>query len=204
MFSNPLVLGRSARIRIITLMASCMLLAACSSGVQVRSDSSPAANFPAFRTYGFFQPMGIEGGYNSPVFGEHFRAAISLEMESRGYQLSNRPDLIINVTARFDEKVKMTTYTAPYLSGAYYGTISGPSYGSAVGAGVQVGQRATKTEEVSVFIDLVENAAERMAWQGVAVFDASDKKAQELEKSINDTVSKIFAQYTYSAGNTAQ
>jgi len=51
-----------------------------------------------------------------------------------------------------------------------------------------------------VFIDLVENSAERMAWQGVAVFDGSDKMAQELEKSINDTVGKIFAQYTHSAG----
>jgi len=177
-----------------------MLLAACSSGVQVRSDSSPSANFPAFKTYGFFKPMGIEGGYNSPIFGEHFRAAISREMESRGYEISNRPDLIINVTVRFDEKVKMTTYTAPYVSGAYYGSRVGPSYGSAVGAGVQVSQRATKVQEVSVFIDLVENSAERLAWQGVAVFDGSDKKAQELQKTINDTVSKIFAQYTYSAG----
>lgn len=204
MFINTKANGWLSPSRHITLIATCLLLAACSSGVQVRSDSSTTADFNAFKTYGFFQPMGIEGGYNSPVFGEHFRTAISREMESRGYRLASNPDLIVNVTARFDEQVKMTTYTAPYLSGAYYGTLAGPAYGSALGAGVAVGQRATRTEEVSVFIDLVDNSAERMAWQGVAVFEGSDKKAQELEKTINDTVSSIFAQYTYSAGSPAR
>jgi hypothetical protein len=185
------------------LWSACALVTACSSGMQVRSDSSTTADFQAFKTYGFFQPMGIEAGYNSPIFGEHFRAAISREMEARGYQLSSQPDLIINVTARLDEKVKMSSYTAPYMSGMYYGSIMGPSYGSGLGVGVEVGQRPTRTEEVSVFIDLVDNAAERMAWQGVAVFDGNDKKAQELQKTINDTVSSIFAQYTYSAGPAA-
>ena len=193
--------SRHTAIEFLLLALVALLVSACSSSVQVRSDSSTTADFRSFRTYGYFKPMGIEGGYNSPVFGQHFRAAISREMESRGYRLSDTPDLIINVTARFDEKVKMTSYTAPYVSGAYYGTLMGPSYGSALGVGVEMGQRATRTEEISVFIDLVENSAERIAWQGVAVFDGNDKMAQELEQSINDTVGKIFAQYTHSAGN---
>jgi hypothetical protein len=189
-----------ARLLTFALLLISLLLSACSSGIQVRSDSSVTADFSSFKTYGYFQPMGIEAGYNSPIFGELFRAAISKEMESRGYRLSNQPDLIINVTAQFDEKIKMSSYTTPYMSGAYYGGLGGPSYGSAVGVGVSVGSRATEVEEVSVFIDLVENKAERIAWQGVAVFDGSDKKAQELEQTINDTVSKIFAQYTRAAG----
>ncbi len=196
-----MIVSTHSLFRLLSLALMAVLMAACSSSVQVRSDSSTTADFTSFKTYGYFQPMGIEAGYNSPVFGENFRAAISREMESRGYRLSDRPDLIINVTARFDEKVKMTSYTQPYMSGMYYGTMAGPSYGSAVGVGVGVSSRPTKTEEISVFIDLVENSAERIAWQGVAVFDASDKMAQELEQSINDTVGKIFAQYTHSAGN---
>ncbi len=177
-----------------------LMLSACSSGVQVRSDSSPSADFTQFKTYGFFQPMGIEAGYNSPVFGENFRAAISREMDSRGYRLAANPDLIINVTARLDEQVKMTTYTAPYMSGMYYDRPGGAYYGSGLGVGVSMSSRATQVEEISVFIDLVENAAERMAWQGVAEFEGSDKKAQQLQQTIEDTVSRIFAQYTHSAG----
>lgn len=174
------------------------LLAACSSGIQVRGDSSPHADFSSYKTYGYFQPMGIEAGYNSPVFGEHFRSAISKEMESRGYQISNHPDLIINVTARLDDKVKVTTYTAPYMSGMYYG---GPyRAGTAVGGGVTVGSRATMTENVSVFIDLVDRAGERISWQGVAEFEASDEKAQHLQQTVVQTVSQIFELYQYKAG----
>jgi len=178
---------------------SALLLSSCSSGIQVRSDSSPSADFGQFKTYGYFQPMGIEDGYNSPVFGEKFRAAISKEMESRGYRISNHPDLIINVTARLDENIKVTTYTTPYMSGAYYNRPGGAYYGSALGVGVGVGSKATKVEDISIFIDLVDNKAERIAWQGVAEFEASDEKAQELQQTINETVSKIFALYAHSA-----
>lgn len=199
MFKIRLAPRRSVGAMLAVLILSAML-GSCSSGMQVRSDSNPQANFAAYRSFGFFQPMGIEAGYNSPVFGEHFRTAISQEMESRGYQLSSQPDLIVNVTARIDEKVKMTSYTAPYISGMYYDTVTGPYYGSGLGVGVELGQRPTRTEEISVFIDLVDNSAERLVWQGVAVFDGSDEKAQELQKTINETVSRIFAQYTQSAG----
>jgi len=75
-----------------------VLLSACSSGLQVRSDTDPSANFSQYQTYNFFDPMGIEGGYNSPVFGEHFRAAISREMGQHRYRQSDNPDLMINVT----------------------------------------------------------------------------------------------------------
>jgi hypothetical protein len=192
--------SKAGLLKLISILLIAMLLTGCEATTQVRSDSSSTADFSKYQTYGFFDPMGIEAGYNSPVFGEKFRAAISQEMESRGYRISANPDLIINVTVRLDEQVKMKTYTAPYMSGAYYDRPGGPYYGSAVGVGVGVGSRATRTEEVSVFIDLVDNAADQMSWQGVAVFEGSDKKAQQLEKTINDTVSKVFAQYTYTAG----
>jgi hypothetical protein len=194
------IISKAGLLKLISILLIATLLTACEATTQVRSDSSSTADFSKYQTYGFFDPMGIEAGYNSPVFGEKFRAAISQEMESRGYRISANPDLIINVTVRLDEQVKMKTYTAPYMSGAYYDRPGGPYYGSAVGVGVGVGSRATRTEEVSVFIDLVDNAADQMSWQGVAVFEGSDKKAQQLEKTINDTVSKVFAQYTYTAG----
>jgi hypothetical protein len=183
------------------LLLGVMFLTACSSGVKVRSDISPTADFSRYTTYGFFQPMGIEGGYNSPIFGELFRAAISQQMEARGYKPSSTPDLLINVTSRFDDKVRITTYSAPYMSGAYYGGPGGASYGSALGAGVGVGSRATVTEEASVFIDLVDDAADRISWQGVGVITVSDKKAQELKKTIDFTVNKVFELYPKTAGH---
>ena len=56
-----------------------LLTGACSSGLEVRSDEDPSANFSQYRTWNYFDPMGIEGGYNSPIFGELFREAITRE-----------------------------------------------------------------------------------------------------------------------------
>ncbi len=184
------------------------LLSACSSGLQVRSDSDPAADFSPYRSYGFFDPMGVEGGYNSPVFGEHFRAAISREMGQRRYRkidypgnsTGDSPGLLINVTVRTDDQVKMTSYTAPYMSGAYYNRPGGAYYGSSLGLGVSVSQRVTRVTEVSAFIDLVDVEQRKVVWQGVAVLEASDKVAQQLRDAIYTVVHEVFKQYPHTAG----
>jgi len=166
----------------------------------VRSDTDPSANFSQYQTYNFFDPMGIEGGYNSPVFGEHFRAAISREMGQHRYRQSDNPDLMINVTIRSDDRVKMTSYTAPYMSGAYYNRPGGAHYGSSLGVGVSVSQRATKVTEASIFIDLVDVEQHRVVWQGVAVLDVTDKVAQQLRDATYTAVNEVFKQYPHHAG----
>jgi Domain of unknown function (DUF4136) len=176
------------------------LLSACSSGLQVRSDSDPGANFSQYNSYNFFDPMGVEGGYNSPIFGEHFRAAISREMGQKRYRKTDAPGLLVNVTIRADDQVKMTSYTAPYMSGAYYNRPGGAFYGSSLGMGVSVSQRATTVTEVSVFIDLVDVEEHKVVWQGVAVLDASDKVAKQLRDAIYTAVHEVFKQYPYTAG----
>ncbi|MEE4292496.1 MAG: DUF4136 domain-containing protein [Xanthomonadales bacterium] len=176
-----------------------LLLGACASGLEVRSDQDPNADFNQYRTWGFFEQLGIEGGYNSPVFGEHFRAAITQEMTARGYRQSMNPDLYINVTLRADDKVKMKSHTAPYMSGAYYQRPGGPYYGSAFGVGVGTVSRATEVTEASVFIDFVDNETDRLVWQGVAVAEADDKAAQRLRDAIFSAVESVFTLYPYTA-----
>jgi len=184
---------------LLPLLLLLLLTTACSSGLTVRSDEDPGANFSQFRTYNFFDPMGIEGGYNSAVFGELFREAITREMNMRGYRKSDNPDLMVNVTIRSDDKVKMRSYSAPYMSGGYYGRPGG-YYGSGMGVGVGVSSRATKTTEASVFIDLVDFKKQRVSWQGVAVVDVTDKVAKQLRDATFTAVDAVFKQYPYKAG----
>jgi len=178
-----------------------IMLAACSSGLSVRSDSDPTADFSRYSSYNFFDPMGVEGGYNSPVFGEQFRAALTGEMNRRGYRLSDRPDLLINVTLRSDDKVQIRSFTAPYMTGAYYGRPGGAYYGSALGVGISTGTTARETTQASVFIDLVDVAQHRVVWQGVAVANVNDKVAQQLRDAIFTSVNKVMAEYPHTAGN---
>ncbi|MCP4047458.1 MAG: DUF4136 domain-containing protein, partial [Gammaproteobacteria bacterium] len=54
--------GRDLYIFQIMAILLVVLLSACSSGLTVRSEIDPGANFSQYRTYNFFDPMGIEGG----------------------------------------------------------------------------------------------------------------------------------------------
>jgi hypothetical protein len=176
-------------------------LSACSSGLTVRSDIDPMVDFSQYKTYNFFEPMGVEGGYNSPIFGEHYRASIGNELASRGYRVSDKPDLLVNVTVRADDKVKMRSFTSPYMTGGYYGRPGGAYGGSAVGLGVSTGRAATMTTEASVFIDFVDFEQHRIVWQGVTVVDATDKVALKLRDAIYTSVNKVLKEYPHTAGN---
>jgi hypothetical protein len=187
--------------RIIILSATVLILmTACTPSLQVRSDVDPTADFSQFTTFNFFEPMGIEAGYNSPVFGEHYREAISRELGQRMYRSADTPDLLINVTVRADDKVSIRSHATPYMSGAYYNRPGGAYGGSAVGVGISVGSGARYSTEVSVFIDFVDFERHQVVWQGVTVFKASDKVAAQLRDAIYTSVNRVFAEYPYIAG----
>ena len=177
-----------------------LFMTACSSGLAVRSDEDPNADFGRYSTFDFFDELGVEGGNNSPIFGEHFRAAITREMTERGYRQAESPDLYINVTFRADDKVRMKSYTAPYMSGSYYHRPGSPYYGTGMGVGVGTVSRATEVTEASIFIDLVDNSTDRLVWQGVAVAEASDETAQRLRDAIFTAVNSVFDLYPHTAG----
>jgi len=192
--------GRKYYLTVAAGLLVLVLLSACSSGLTVRSEIDPNADFRQFKTFNFFEPMGIESGYNSPVFGEHYRAAIGGEMKRRRYQVSDEPDLLINVTIRTDDKVRMRSYTSPYMTGGYYNRPGGAYGGSAIGMGVSTGNRATMTTEASVFIDFVDFKQHRVVWQGVTVVDVTDKVAKQLRDAIFTSVNKVLAEYPHTAG----
>lgn len=182
------------------VIVSSIFLSACSSGLKVRSDSDPTADFSQYRTFNFFNPMGIEGGFNSPIFGEHYRAALTGELQRRGYKMADKPDLLINVSMRADDQVRIRSYTSPYMTGGYYGRPGGAYGGSALGVGVSLGPRVSKTTEVTVFIDFVDLKKHQVAWQGVTVVKADDKVAQQLRNAIFTSVDMVLKEYPHTAG----
>lgn len=178
----------------IVLMAS--LLAACAPSVKVRSDSDPGVNLAQFNSYDFFSQMGIEGDNYSNLLGQHFRDAISAQMDSRGFAISGTPQLQINVSIGAEDKVRVNTYQEPYLYGGYYGMGGYGMYGSPWG----YGGGATRTTvsqytEANVYIDLVDSSEHKMVWQGVATFTLTDKMQDQLRETVYNTVDKIFSQF---------
>ena len=155
--------------KFVMITTAAMLLASCSSGPTIKSDYDHTLDFSAYKTYGFFNPMGIESPNYSSIYGSIFRDAIGKEMESRGYTQSDNPDLMINVSGRLQDKTKVTTTSDPYMGGSYYGYRRG-AYGTWGGYGYGTSTHVSNYTEGTINVDMVDRAQKRMVWEGSRAF----------------------------------
>ena len=186
--------------RFVLLTSAVMLLASCASKPTIETDYDHTVDFSKYTTYGFFNPMGIENPNYSSIYGSIFRDAISKEMESRGYKMSDNPDLMINVSGRLQDKTKVTTTSDPYMGGGYYGYRRG-AYGAWGGYGYGTQTHVSNYTEGTVNVDMVDRNLKRMVWEGVAVGRVNEKKTnEETRTNINAGIQEMFAGYPFRAG----
>ena len=184
----------------VMLTSAVILLASCASKPVIETDYDHTIDFSQYTTYGFFNPMGIENPSYSSIYGSIFRDAISKEMESRGYKMSDNPDLMINVSGRLQDKTKVTTTSDPYMGGGYYGYRRG-SYGAWGGYGYGTQTHVSNYTEGTVNVDMVDRAMKRMVWEGVAVGRIDEKRTNEESRTnINAGIQEMFAGYPFRAG----
>lgn len=182
------------------LAAAGLLVASCGGPkTKITSDYDPTIDFSQYRTYNYFSPMGIENPNYESILGQMFRSAIDREMQARGYQKSDDPDLLMNVSARLDDKTKVTTYNDP-MYGGYYGYRAGfydPWYGYGGGTRTHVSQYT----EGTVNIDMVDADQKRMVWEGVAIGRVDEEATNaEVRAAIDAGVAEMFANYPFRAG----
>ena len=185
--------------RNVMFAVAAITLAACSSGPTIESDYDRTVDFSNFKTYAFFNPMGIENPNYSSIYGSIFRSAISREMESRGYVVSDNPDLMINVSGRLQDKTKVTTTSDPYMGGGYYGYRRG-AYGTWGGYGYGTQTHVSNYTEGTINVDMVDRTEKRMVWEGVAVGRVNDKNTpDETRANIHAGIKEMFANYPFRA-----
>jgi len=186
--------------RFMFIAAVAALLASCASKPKIETDYDHTVDFSQYKTYAFFNPMGIENPNYSSIYGSIFREAISKEMESRGYTQSDNPDLMINVSGRLQDKTKVTTTSDPYMGGGYYGYRRG-SYGAWGGYGYGTQTHVSNYTEGTVNVDMVDRVQKRMVWEGIAVGRINEKKtSEETRANIQNGIQEMFAGYPFRAG----
>jgi hypothetical protein len=185
--------------RFAMVVATSAILAGCASGPKISTDYDRSADFSKYKTYGFFQPLGVEDARYSTIYGAIFRTAISQEMESRGYTKSDNPDLMINVSGKLQDKTQITQTSAPYMGG-YYGYRRG-AYGAWGGYGYGTETYVSNYTEGTVNVDLVDAAEKQMVWEGVGIGRVTgDKTNEQVRDNINSAVAQMFADYPFRAG----
>ena len=179
---------------LIVAAVAATLLAACASSPKIFVNQDPNADFTKYKTYNYQPVLGTDErkGYRS-ILSNYMVAAVDREMQSRGYVLSDNPDLLINFYIHTEEKIRTTA--SPSMGG-YYG-YRGGYYGSYGGYDTTV----TQYTEGTLNIDLVDNASATLVWEGVTVGKITDKVRENLEEAVNAAIPEIMAQYTqYASG----
>ncbi len=181
---------------VVTVLAS---LAACTTSASIYSDFDPATDFSAYKTWNFFEDAGPDyEGYES-LFTQYMLEAITIEMDKRGYIMSDNPDILVNFNAIVQDKTKVsqTTSMAPMgmgMSGGYYG-YRGASYGAWGGYGYGTETHVSQYEEGTFNIDVVDTKKQQLVWEAVGVGKITDKVRDNLRTTVMNGVPKFFETY---------
>jgi hypothetical protein len=184
------------------VLLSAYAVAGCASGPDIRSDYDSTVNFGDYHTYDFIEGAGPDyDGYQS-LFTKFMIEAVTIEMEKRGYTKSDNPDLLVNFGAKLDDKVDVTTSSAPMPSAGYYAYRRGPyRYTGWGGYGYATETHVSEYTEGTFNIDIIDNRRRQLVWEAVGVGRITDKKRENLEESIKAGVPNYFSNYPFVAGN---
>lgn len=178
--------------RIIVPLITLLLVTACASSPRIQSDFKKDLDFSQHQTYNFSNVTAIENPDFPDLMGLLFSAAIEEQMLSRGYVMSDNPDILINVSVDLVDKQR-----APNQAG------NCPNYGDFYSrkptkyyqySGRPQGRLAESRptfcdySEGTIKIDMVDAKLKRMVWQGVSSVRIDEKERGFLLNGSSDIV----------------
>jgi hypothetical protein len=175
-----------------------MFMAACSSTPDVFVNEDPAADFGKYKTYNFESRLGTDrdDGARSLV-STYLRRAAAREMEARGYQLSDNPDLTVNFFVNTEEKIRSRSVPT---AGGYYGYRGG--YYDPWGGYGGYETRIDQFTEGTVNFDLVDTRTDQLVWEGAITGKITKEVRDNLQAVCDAVAQEVFASYPYIAGSS--
>lgn len=181
------------------ILGALLSISACSSAPDIRVQHDPTADFGQYKTYNYYADAGPDGTSYQGLFTQYMIVAIDREMQSRGYQKTDDPDLLVNFNANFADKTKVTT--SPSMSGGYYG-YRGGYYGGMGGYGMATQTNVRQYTEGTYNIDLVDARKQKLVWEAVYVGKVNDDTFDDLQAKVDEGVPQFFAQFSFVAGSS--
>ncbi len=185
--------------RNVVLVSSVILLSACATGPNVRSDQAPDANLANYQTFGFVSELATDrAGYTSLVT-QHLKAAVTAEMTARGYRFTNdNPQLLVNFNSNVEQRtdIRTTATAVPYYGYYHYrhGYYSPFPY-------YQPEVETVRYKVGTVNIDVVDAAKKQLVWEGIAEGVLNKAAIEQPRAALATVVSQIFEQYPVTRRN---
>jgi hypothetical protein len=167
----------------------------CATGPVITADYDRSADFGAYRTFAFAEPLGTDSaGYESLV-SQTMKAAARREMEKRGYVFAqDDPDLLINFGANLAQQLRVSQ--VPAMPPMYYG-YRGGYYGGWPGYANQT--MVDQYVEGTINIDVIDARRKKLVWEGVAVGRVQQREREAQRAALDAVVTDTFAKYPFRA-----
>jgi hypothetical protein len=168
------------------------LLLGCGATSQVFTDYDRTANLNEYQTFGWQPPTHIEAQNNPLYYNElndkRIKTAVAKQLESRDYQFSDDPEMIIHYHIILEDKTVMRT--DPY---GYYG----PYW-------MRTEVNVYEYREGTLIIDFMDADTNSLVWRGWITSFLKNNDASNMEESVDKAVRMIFAEYPYRASKSEQ
>ncbi len=167
-----------------------LLIVGCSaSKPMIRSDYDHDTNFAAFKTFGYFQKLATDRGYETLVT-QNLKQAVTRQMQNRGIEFSQtNPDLLVNFKLKLEDKqqLRSTGYPGGYYGyrGRYYGAWGGYAYDT----------YTYEYTEGTLNIDVVDRQRKTMVWEGVAIGRVKQSDYDNQQQVIDRVVASMFKEF---------
>jgi hypothetical protein len=191
-----------SRVKLIALCAVTTLLAACTTGPEVRTRVAERVDLASFHTYRFVAKPGTDTGPYKSLTTQQLEKDVGAELQSRGYVpagAGEAPDLLVNFSVRAHDIVT--------------GAMAGPAFGMGWGwgwgwapnpwgpwgpwgpgwGGYYSDVRTITTTALS--IDLIDRADKSVVWSGTAFSDLTRRMIYHPAESIDEAVHQIFVHF---------
>lgn len=177
-----------------------LLVTACASGPQVKSDYDRNADFGSYRTFAFMAPLGTDRAGYTTLLTERLKMLTRLQMEQRGYSYdAQSPDLLINFLAQSRQQTEYVPPPPMPWGPNYYGYRMG-WYDPWMGYGF--GPDVIQYTEGVLSIDLIDARKKQLVWEGVATSAIGNVEQATSEQALAPVVADIFSQYPFLAGSS--
>tara|TARA_Y100001935_G_scaffold128194_1_gene106264 strand:+ start:223 stop:741 length:519 start_codon:yes stop_codon:yes gene_type:complete len=164
---------------IIYLLVLIFIFSSCSS-IRVATDFDSATDFSKYSSFAFSKSQ-IEKLEISDLDKKRILSAIENHMQSKGYAISNNPDLIISI----DTKSREDIYIDRYNQFPYY-TWYGPGFSTTY--------RPSSRIVGLLYIDVVDAKTGSLLWQGNGSGSLSSKNLTR-DELIANFVTKLLESY---------
>src|SRR5271166_6836541 len=178
--------SRASHALLLVLLVS---LAASAQKVHVAVPDK-SIDFSRFKTYSW-EPL---GAVSHPMLAADVVGAIEDQMKAKGLQLiASNPDLVIKLYGSIDQE--NTFYTNDPLYAATGGV---PLFDPSLAGPALIGMYGNTTVTIhkgELVVDLIDYAAKKLVWRGIAQDNLSARDKNKLLDQVNSAVTKMFKEY---------